>query len=56
MIQPRVRVSAKPDFGHHARLPSRGGSMHLEQHAGRDVKSLDLIIVNQFPNQRRIKL
>ena len=54
-LQPRIRVSAKPDFGHYARLPSGSGSMHLEQHAGRDVKSLDLIIVNQFPNQWWIK-
>jgi hypothetical protein len=55
-LQPRVRVSAKPDFGHYARLPCGGGSMHLEQHAGRDVERLNLIIVNQFPNQRGIKL
>ena len=55
-FQPRVGVRAQPDLGQHARLPGGGGPVHLEQHSGGDVERLNLIIVDQLPDQRRVQL
>src|SRR5215218_5793473 len=54
-FMPRVGVGAQPDFGQHTRLPGGGGSVHLEQHSGWDVEGLDLIIVDQLADQRRVE-
>jgi hypothetical protein len=53
---PWVGICAQADLGQHARLPGRGGPVHLEQHAGWDVESLNLVSVDQLPDQRRVQL
>ena len=53
---PRVGVCAQPDLRQHARLPGGGGPVHLEQHPGWNVEGLDLIVVDQLADQRRVEL
>ena len=55
-LHPRVGVRAEPDLGQYARLARGRGAVHLEQHPGGDVERLNLIIVDQLPDQRRVQL
>jgi len=55
-FQTWVGVRAQPHLGQHPRLSGGGGPVHLEQDAGGNVERLDLIIVDQLPNEWRIQL